>query len=140
NLPLAARCATSPEVKISPELKREIQDELIKRTQDMKADLRARIAAGEALGLIGDPRFELRTGPHGAYLLPPLVDIPGGTYPIGEDGGDYDDEKPAHSVELAPFQIGQFPATNAEYKLFIDAGGYENEQWWDTPEALAWRS
>jgi len=138
NLPLAARCAASPELKVNDELKREIQQLLIARTQDMKADLRARIAAGEALGLIGDPRFELRTGPHSDYLLPPLVDIPGGTYPMGTDDSEYDDEKPAHTVELTPFQIGQFPVTNAEYKLFIDAGGYEDQQWWDTEEARAW--
>jgi formylglycine-generating enzyme required for sulfatase activity len=140
NLPLAARCAASSEVKIGDELKREIQQLLIDRTQDMKADLRARISVGEALGLISDPRFVRQTGPHGDYLLPPLVDIPGGTYPMGADDSVYDREKPAHTVNLAPFQIGQFPVTNAEYKLFIDAGSYEDEQWWDTPEALAWRS
>lgn len=138
NLPLAGRCAASPEAKISDGLKREIQQALIARTQDMKADPRARISAGEALGLIGDPRFELRSGPYGDYLAPPLVDIPGGIYPMGDDDSDYDVEKPAHTVELAPFQIGQFPVTNAEYKFFIDAGGYKDEQWWDTAEALAW--
>ncbi len=138
NLPLAARCATSPEVSITAELKREIQTALIARTQDQRADLRTRIAAGEALGLIRDPRFEHRTGPNGEYLLPPLVEIPGGTYPMGDDKSDYDLEKPAHKVELAPFRIGQFPVTNAEYALFMAAGGYENEQWWDTPESLAW--
>ncbi len=140
NLPLAARCAASPEVKIGGELKRKIQDELIARTKDMKVDLRARIAAGEALGLIGDPRFELRKGPHGDYLMPPLVELPGGTYPMGDDDGDYEFEKPAHTVELESFQIGQFPVTNAEFNLFVEGGGYEDEHWWDTPESLAWQS
>ena len=139
NLALAARCAASPEVSIEPELKREIQDALIARTKDVTADLRARIAAGEALGLIGDPRFELRSGDFGKYLMPPLVTIPGGKYTIGDNKGE-DDEKPAGTVELAEFQIGQFPVTNAEYKLFIEAGGYEDERWWDTPESLAWLS
>lgn len=138
NLPLAARCAVSPEVKITLELKREIQQALIARTQEMTADLRARIAAGEALGTLGDPRFERRKGPYGEYLAPPLVEIPSGTYPMGDDDSDYDDEKPAHKVELAPFQIGQFPVTKAEYKCFIEAGGYEDPQWWDTEEACAW--
>ena len=138
NLPLAGRCAASAEVSLDPGLKREIQDALIARTQDMKADLRARIAAGLALGELGDPRFERRTGPHGEYLAPPMVDIPAGTYPIGLDNGPYDDEEPAHTVELDAFQIGTFPVTNAEYALFMAAGGYEDEQWWDTGEALAW--
>ncbi len=138
NLPLAARCAASPEVAIPAGLKREIQDALIARTEDPAADLRARIAAGEALGTLGDPRFERREGPHGPYLLPPLVSIPGGEYPIGDDDAPYDDEKPAHTVKLAAFQIGRFPVTNAEYALFMAAGGYEDERWWETEAARAW--
>jgi len=140
NLPLAARCAVSAEVKIGDNLKAEIRQLLISRTQDKTVDLRARIAAGEALSLIGDPRFRLCNGEHGQYLLPPLVKIAGGKYPMGDDKSNYDFEKPAGTVELAEFQIGQFAVTNAEYKLFIDAGGYEQEQWWDTPESLAWLS
>ena len=138
NLPLAARCAAAPEVKISTELKSALQTALLDRMQDQSADLRARIAAGEALGLLGDPRFERRTGSYGDCLLPPLVEIPGGTYPMGVDQGQYDDEQPAHTVELMGFQIGQFPVTNAEFKFFVEACGYEQEQWWDTAEALEW--
>jgi formylglycine-generating enzyme required for sulfatase activity len=138
NLPLAARCAASPELSISDDLRREIQNALIVRTQDKQADLRARIAAGEALGTIGDPRFERRRGRHGDYLFPPLVEIPAGPYPMGDDEGMYDDEKPGHTVELASFKIGRFPVTNAEYNLFIEAGGYDDENWWDTEESLAW--
>ena len=139
NLPLAARAAAGAEVQIGAGLKSELQQALIARTQDRSADLRARIAAGEALGVLGDPRFERRTGAQGDYLLPPLVRIAGGTYPIGDDQGNYDDEKPAHTVELAPFQIGRFPVTNAEYALFMAAGGYEDGRWWETEGAQAWR-
>ncbi|MDX2029129.1 MAG: SUMF1/EgtB/PvdO family nonheme iron enzyme [Blastocatellia bacterium] len=138
NLPLAARCAASPELQIGETLRREIQQALLASTQDPLTDLRARIAAGEALGLLGDPRFEKRSGPHGDYLLPPLIEIPGGTYPMGDKNGLYDREKPPCKVKLAPFQVGQFPVTNAEYKLFMDAGGYEREEWWDTDESKAW--
>ncbi|HEX4946839.1 MAG TPA: SUMF1/EgtB/PvdO family nonheme iron enzyme [Blastocatellia bacterium] len=136
NLPLAARCAAA--VKVGDALKHELQQQLLARSADDQTDLRARIAAGEALGLLGDPRFALQQGPYGEYLLPPLVSIPGGTYPLGDDAGDYEDEMPAHTVELAPFAIGQFPVTNAEYAKFMAAGGYEDEQWWDTAEAVAW--
>ncbi len=138
DLPLAGRCAATPDVKISETLKNSIRQALIDRTQDPQADLRARIAAGLALGHLGDPRFERRSGPHGDYLMPPLIDISGDTYTIGSDEG-YDDEKPPHPVPVAAFRIGQFPVTNAEYALFIAAGGYEDEQWWDTAEAKAWR-
>ncbi len=139
NLALAARCAASPEIDVDPALKREIQGALIARTQDTAhADLRARIAAGLALGELGDPRFERRSGPHGPYLLPPMITIPAGTYPMGDNDSQYNNEKPAHTITLNTFGIGQFPVTNAEYALFMEAGGYEDETWWQTDEAKAW--
>lgn len=140
DLPLAARCAASPEITLDPALKRELQAALIHRTQDFQnADLRARMAAGFALGELGDPRFARKTGPHGDYLLPPLSKpIPAGTYPIGDDNSNYNEERPAHTVTLPAFQIGAFPVTNAEYALFMAAGGYEDERWWETTAAKAW--
>lgn len=139
NLPLAARIAANPEARLGAALVRDIQDALIGRTQDARADLRARIAAGLALGEVGDPRFVRKTGPHGDYLLPPLAAIAAGAYPLGDDSSDYAQEKPAHTVELAAFQIGVFPVTNAEYRLFMQAGGYEDERWWQGEAAQAWR-
>lgn len=138
NLPLAARCANLPELTIPPALKKQLQDTLLERINNPEADLRARISAAEALGDLGDPRFTRHTGPHGDYLLPPFVPIPGGHYPIGDDKSGYADEKPAHEVEIAPFDMAVYPVTNAEYRLFMDAGGYENEQWWETEAAQAW--
>jgi len=85
NLALAGRCAAQPAVSISEALKDRVRWALVERTQEPAADLRARIAAGLALGEVGDPRFESRHGPYGVYLLPPLVDIPGGTYHIGSN-------------------------------------------------------
>jgi formylglycine-generating enzyme required for sulfatase activity len=139
HLALAGRCAAQPEVSISEALKDRVRWALVERTQDHAADLRARIAAGIALGELGDPRFESRHGLYGAYLLPPLIAIPGGTYHIGSDEGFYKDVAPVHSVELTPFAIAQFPVTNAEWALFMQAGGYEEERWWETEEARAWR-
>jgi formylglycine-generating enzyme required for sulfatase activity len=40
---------------------------------------------------------------------------------------------------VVPFAIGQFPVTNAERALFMQAGRYEEECWWDTDAARAWR-
>jgi formylglycine-generating enzyme required for sulfatase activity len=113
----------------------------VERTQDTRADLRARIAAGLALGELGDPRFQRCRGPYGEYLLPPLIKIPSGTYRIGSDEGLYENEAPVHSVEIKSFKIAQFPVTNAEWALFMKASGYEdkNEHWWETEEAKAWR-
>ncbi|WP_293354549.1 MULTISPECIES: bifunctional serine/threonine-protein kinase/formylglycine-generating enzyme family protein [unclassified Microcoleus] len=45
-----------------------------------------------------------------------MVSVPGGTFLMGtpKDRGD-SDEKPQHSVTLAPFYIGKFPVTQAQW-------------------------
>jgi formylglycine-generating enzyme required for sulfatase activity len=139
NLPLAGRCAAQPDVEVSATLKDRLRWRLVERCQDAEADLRARIAAGLALGELGDPRFERCTGPEGDYLLPPLIEVPSGTYTIGSDEVHFDDESPVHRVERATFWIGQFPVTNAEWALFMQAGGYEDERWWVTEADRAWQ-
>ena len=58
---------------------------------------------------------------------------------IGSDEGLYEDEAPAHEVELAAFAIGRFPVTNAEWRCFLEAGGYEDERWWETDAAKRWQ-
>ncbi len=139
NLALAGRSAAAGEATITPALISELQSALIARGRDMRADLRARIAAGHALGALGDPRFARSTGAYGDYLLPPLASIPGGAYPIGSASDEHPDEQPAHTVDLVAFQIGVFPITNAEYRMFVAAGGYQEDRWWDSADALAWR-
>ncbi len=147
NLVLAGRCAASPEVvgRVADDLKDDLRGSLVRRSRDPSADLRARIAAGLALGEVGDPRFERRSGPYGDYLMPPMVEVPGCDYVIGDDepliwgSEQWDDHTPRHTVVLAPFAIGKFPVTNAEWACFIAAAGYEDERWWDTENARAWR-
>jgi len=139
NLPLAGRCAAQPDVNLSEALRSRLQQALLARSRDPAADLRARIAAARALGELGDPRFTRCSGVHGDYLLPPLVDIAAGDYPIGSDEGVYENESPAHQVELAAFAIGQFPVTNAEWRRFIAAGAYDDERWWEGRAAQNWR-
>lgn len=142
NLPLAGVCAAAPDARVSVGVQAALRHALIQRMQDASADLRARISAGLALGVLGDPRFERRHGPHGEYLLPPCVSISAGHYTIGSD--DAEDsailiQNPRHDVEIASFTLGAFLVTNAEYKCFVTSGGYENDVWWDTPAARAWR-
>ncbi|MFQ3535958.1 MAG: SUMF1/EgtB/PvdO family nonheme iron enzyme [Aggregatilineales bacterium] len=137
NLPLAAYCAAAPDVTVSPALRAELAERLIARSSDPEADLRARIAAAKALGDLGDPRFTVRQGGV-RFVVPPLIAIRGGAYQIGST--EADDEQPIHTVQIADFQIGQFPVTNAEYRLFIEAGGYEDTRWWRTEAAERWRS
>ena len=140
NLALAGRCAAQPDVRISDALKSKLQQALLERTQNPQADLRARIAAGFSLGELGDPRYQKIQGPDGVlFLKPPLITIPSGTYTIGSDEDIYKDESPTHPVTLNEFRMAQFPVTNAEWRLFMNAGGYDDERWWQTEAAKAWR-
>ncbi len=140
NLPQAGLIAAAPDVSLPEKFKDEMRWALVRRSQDMQADLRARITAGLALGALGDPRFERRATRDGKHLVlvPPMVSVPGGTVVIGLDKSDYKRETPAHPVEIAPFAMCAFAVTNAEYKCFIDAGGYDDARWWDTPAAKRW--
>jgi formylglycine-generating enzyme required for sulfatase activity len=139
NLALAGRCAAQPDVPVSEGAKDRIRQALLQRSQDPAADLRARIAAGLALGELGDSRLDRRRGQHGEYLLPPLIGLSAGAYSIGCDEGLYEGEAPVHVVDLPGSQLGQFAVTNAEYALFLRAGGYEEEHWWDPEAGQAWR-
>lgn len=139
NLPLAGRCAAQPDVNISDILRKELQELLIKRIRNNASDLRHRISAGLSLGELGDPRYEQHQGPYGDYLLPPLIVIAGGKYSMGSNAEDADrDERDGPLVELKPFFIGKFPVTNAEWKCFMDAGGYDDAQWWDVGDSRNW--
>ena len=138
NLPLAGRCVAATDVQVNTTTVEMIQSALLTRLEDPDADLRARMAAAAELGKVGDPRWTHHTGPFGDYLLPPFVEIPGGDYTIGDDEGQFENQKPAHTVSIAPFEIAAYPVTNAEYALFMAAGGYEDEQWWQTGAARAW--
>jgi len=149
NLEVAGRAARLPAVRarLSEGFLDELRWALVARSRDPEADLRARIAAGLALGHLGDLRFERRVGPYGEYLMPPMVEIAGGRYPIGEDEAIWDPQTeewdrahiPRHEVEIAAMAMGQFPVTNAEWACFMAAGGYEDKRWWDTEAARAWR-
>ena len=50
----------------------------------------------------------------------------------------YDNERPEHEVELAPFRIDRALTTNADYLAFMNEGGYENRLVW-SDEGWAWR-
>ncbi len=154
NLALAGRCAalfvgTQGRPPLAAPLIDDLRRALVARTRAAEADLRARIAAGLALGALGDPRFERRDGPYGPFAPPPLITIAGGVYPIGDDdpfeytyAGDSGIETshmPRHGVPVAAFAIGAYPVTNAEYACFVVAGGYDDDRWWDTVAGQRWR-
>jgi gamma-glutamyl hercynylcysteine S-oxide synthase len=65
--------------------------------------------------------------------------VPGGSFTLGAvDPWAYDNERPAHSVDLPAFRIDRALVTNAEYTVFVDAGGYRDRDAW-SDEGWAWR-
>ncbi|MDH3272670.1 MAG: ergothioneine biosynthesis protein EgtB [Gemmatimonadota bacterium] len=70
-----------------------------------------------------------------------MVRFPGGTVLIGTDDRStaYDNERPAHEVELSPFWIDAYPVTNGEYVDFVDDGGYEDATHW-SEAGWVWRT
>jgi formylglycine-generating enzyme required for sulfatase activity len=146
DLVLAGRCAAQGELsgRLEPKVVEALRSRLAERSRDRGADLRARIASGLALGWLGGPCYEEAVGPAGRYLLPPVVPVAGGEYRIGSEepyrwnGADHTEELPAGPVVLAPFALGRFAVTNAEWAAFMAAGGYEDEAYWEGAEARAW--
>lgn len=77
----------------------------------------------------------------GAGPFPGDAAVPGGRWRLGagtRDGFIFDNEKWAHGVELAPFQIAQTPVTNLEFAVFVAEGGYRFRDFW-SPAGWAWR-
>ncbi len=61
------------------------------------------------------------------------VAVPGGRFVLGAAHDEpfvFDNEKWAHPVEVRPFRIASTPVTNAEYRAFVDDGGYRRRECW----------
>ena len=61
-----------------------------------------------------------------------------GSFTLGAtDPWAYDNERPAHVVDLPSFRIDRALVTNVEYAAFMDAGGYRDRDLW-SEEGWAW--
>lgn len=103
-----------------------------------------RVAAGNALAAIGDPRFDPEN-----YFLPKEADmgfitVPAGEFKMGTPESllpqliaSYDGdegwaknlmyrESPCHEVYLSEFRISQYPLTKSQYRTFVQATGRDN--------------
>ena len=73
--------------------------------------------------------------------------LPDGVRQIGHagDGFSFDNERPRHRVFVGDCEIAERLVTNAEYRAFIDDGGYRRpELWlsegWDVRSAQGWQA
>jgi gamma-glutamyl hercynylcysteine S-oxide synthase len=71
---------------------------------------------------------------------PEMVRVEGGEVEIGagESGFAYDNERPRHTVTLAPFEIDRTPVTNAAYAQFVEETGAAPPLYWERDGAGGW--
>ena len=60
-----------------------------------------------------------------------MTEVPKGKFKFGKDGEEVNIEN--------PLWVDIYPVTNARYKAFVDAGGYETEKWWRPTGGWEWR-
>jgi iron(II)-dependent oxidoreductase len=80
------------------------------------------------------PAEAVRADPRGEVF------VAGGGFEMGTstEPWAYDNERPAHEVDVPAFWIDTAPVTNADYLTFVDAGGYDDPRWW-TADGWKWR-
>jgi formylglycine-generating enzyme required for sulfatase activity/class 3 adenylate cyclase len=108
---LAGRCLFQGQARLDSATCQAVIDHLLSAIANPEVALRIRIAAGDVLGYLGDPR------------LGEMVVIPAGKFLMGEG-------REQHELFLPDYQLCKYPVTNAEYARFIEAGGYQEKSWW----------
>ncbi|MCK9996671.1 MAG: 5-histidylcysteine sulfoxide synthase [Candidatus Krumholzibacteria bacterium] len=72
-----------------------------------------------------------------------LRDVPGGPVALGRPGNraqyGWDNEYGQLESDVASFRASSYLVSNAEFREFVEAGGYRTERWW-TPEGWDWRT
>jgi len=67
----------------------------------------------------------------------PFVYVPAGPFQMGSN--DDSDAQPIHTVSVEAFWLGKTPVTNAQFRPFVESGGYTNQAVWATA-GWQWRS
>ncbi|MBN1218748.1 MAG: SUMF1/EgtB/PvdO family nonheme iron enzyme [Anaerolineae bacterium] len=89
-----------------------------------------RVSAGVMLAYLGDPRPGVGLRADG---LPDITwcEIPAGPFLMGDD---------KQKVTLPAYKMSRYPVTNAQFKAFVEAGGYQEAAFWtEAIEAGDWR-
>jgi gamma-glutamyl hercynylcysteine S-oxide synthase len=77
----------------------------------------------------------------GAVTTAEWIEVPAGRATLGVDRGvlafAWDNECPAASASVPAFSIERHDVTNAQFMAFVEAGGYQDPQWW-TAEDWEW--
>ena len=102
----------------------------------------AQIARQRALGIADAGQARFVAEPIAAALpKAPELNFAAVEFHAGAGPGPlpYDNELPAHRVELHAFALGREAVSNGEYLSFMQAGGYDDAHFWSA-EGDAWRA
>lgn len=107
--------------------------------EDMHAE--AFLMTLQTLGLPGPVTEQAAAMPCGAPAAAAEVVFQGGRFEMGSGSRPdfvFDNERCAHEVAIAPFALAATTVTQADYRAFVEAGGYGERRWW-SPAGWAWR-
>lgn len=142
NAPLAARCIGESGGKLPAMTAVEsVQTTLVEIATSLKAPIKERNAAGNALNYLADPRPGVGLRADG---VPEIVwcTVPAGEFLMGTtknmDSMARSSEMPQFTWNLAEFTISKYPVTNAQYQAFVHDGGY-TEKWQGCWTQAGWR-
>jgi iron(II)-dependent oxidoreductase len=87
-----------------------------------------------------EPPLRRPPAPQAPLPGPAAIAIAGGVHDVGAPaaGFAYDNERPRHEVELAPFRIDRLPVSNADFAAFVAATGAEPPLFWGPDGAGGW--
>jgi gamma-glutamyl hercynylcysteine S-oxide synthase len=82
------------------------------------------------------------TPPHDDLRVPPQPEdvlLPACSFTLGTDEEQwaYDNEQPAHAVQLSAFSVERYPVTNDRFAEFVADGGYRTRRYW-SDDAWDW--
>jgi formylglycine-generating enzyme required for sulfatase activity len=131
---VAARCIVEGGAQPNEAARQGVVATLVTRMTEEGQPAVARAQAGRALAKLGDPRPGVGVRADG---LPDIVwyKVPSGVFTMGSSDDDEmadDDDKPQHLNESITqgYSISRYPITNAQFDVFVEAGGYRERRYW----------
>ena len=130
------------------ELVDRVRARLVMLIQGEHLQSRERAEAGDALARLGDPRKGVGVIVRDGRSVPDIdwIPIPPGPFLMGSDRerdpDAFAEETPQFTCTriTASYRISRYPITVAQYRCFVDVGGYGEPRYWQTAFAAGhWR-
>ncbi|MCI0731532.1 MAG: SUMF1/EgtB/PvdO family nonheme iron enzyme [Chloroflexi bacterium] len=114
-----------------------VRDWLVPMLRSSQLPAVERALAAANLARLGDPRLEVMSVDGMQFCL-----VPKGSFWMGSDEDnpiEKDAERPLHQLDVPyDYWLGRYPVTNAQFREFVDGGGYREERHWPEAQAAGW--